>query len=98
MFDMFLLDTVLFLIISEIRVNKHSTIVSHCCLSCINATEHHTTFCRITKQSFTVYIKYTLADANRLSSTIGGNREMNQLYTTSQVSNITRKTKFSHTN
>ena len=34
--------------------------------------------------------------SNRLSSTIGGNREMNQLYTTSQVSNITRKTKFSH--
>ena len=33
---------------------------------------------------------------NRLSSTIGGNREMDQLYTTSQVSNITRKTKFSH--
>ena len=32
---------------------------------------------------------------NRLSSTIGGNREMDQLYTTSQVSNITRKTKFS---
>ena len=31
---------------------------------------------------------------NRLSSTIGGNREMDQLYTTSQVSNITRKTKF----
>ena len=25
--------------------------------------------------------------SNRLSSTIGGNREMNQLYTTSQVSN-----------
>ena len=33
--------------------------------------------------------------ANRLSSTIGGNRAINQLYTTSQVSNITRKTKFS---
>ena len=33
---------------------------------------------------------------NRLSSTIGGNGEMDQLYTTSQVSNITRKTKFSH--
>ena len=32
--------------------------------------------------------------ANRLSSTIGGNREIDQLYTTSQVSNITRKTKF----
>ena len=26
---------------------------------------------------------------NRISSTIGGNREMEQLYTTSQVSNIT---------
>ena len=35
-------------------------------------------------------------DANRLSCTIGGNREMDQLYTTSQVSNIPRKTKFSH--
>ena len=33
---------------------------------------------------------------NRLSSTIGGNNEINQLYTTSQVSNITRKTKLSH--
>ena len=32
---------------------------------------------------------------NRLSST-GGNREIDQLYTTSQVSNVTRKTKFSH--
>ena len=32
----------------------------------------------------------------RLSSTIDGNREMDQSYTTSQVSNITRKTKFSH--
>ena len=28
---------------------------------------------------------------NRLSSTIGGNREIDQLYTTSQVSNITGK-------
>ena len=28
----------------------------------------------------------------RLSSTIGGNREIKKLYTTSQVSNITRKT------
>ena len=34
--------------------------------------------------------------ANRLLSTIGGNRKMDQLYTTSQVSNITMKTKFSH--
>ena len=40
----------------------------------------------------TVY-KYT---SNRLSSTKGGNREMNKLYKMSQVSNITRKTKFSH--
>ena len=33
--------------------------------------------------------------ANRLSSTIGDNREMDQLYTTtSQVSNITRKRNF----
>ena len=32
---------------------------------------------------------------NRLSSTISSNREMDQLYTTSQVSNA-RKTKFSH--
>ena len=34
--------------------------------------------------------------ANRLSSTIGGNREIDQLYTTSQVSNITSKMKFYH--
>ena len=34
--------------------------------------------------------------SNRLSSTIGGNREIHQLYTTSQVSNMTRKTKFPH--
>ena len=40
----------------------------------------------------TVY-KYT---SNRLSSTKGGNREMDKLYKMSQVSNITRKTKFSH--
>ena len=33
---------------------------------------------------------------NRLLSTTGGNREMNQSYTTSQVPNIARKTKFSH--
>ena len=32
--------------------------------------------------------------SNRLSSTIGGNREMDQLYT-SQVSNISRETKCS---
>ena len=37
-------------------------------------------------------------NSNRLSSTKGGNREMDQLCTTSQVSNITRKTKFSHIN
>ena len=29
-------------------------------------------------------------------STIGGNREMDQLYATSQVSNTTRKKKFLH--
>ena len=34
--------------------------------------------------------------ANRLSSTISGNREMDQLYMTSQASNKTRKMKFSH--
>ena len=34
------------------------------------------------------------AKSNRLSSTISGNRDMDLLYTTSQVSNITRKTKF----
>ena len=33
--------------------------------------------------------------SNRLSSTIGENREMDQLYMTSQVSNITSKTTFS---
>ena len=32
------------------------------CLSCRNVTEeHHTTFCRITKQSYTLYMKYILA-------------------------------------
>ena len=40
----------------------------------------------------TIYLHKT----NRLSSTIGGNREMEKLYTTSQVSNITWKTKFAH--
>ena len=40
--------------ITEIRVYKHSMVVSLYCLSCRNVTEHHTTFCRITKQSFTV--------------------------------------------
>ena len=35
---------------------------------------------------------------NRLASTIGGNRKMEKLCTTSQVSNITRETKFSHNN
>jgi len=35
-----------------------------------------------------------LSLSNRLSSTIDGNREMNKLYETSQVSNTTRKTKF----
>ena len=59
---MFLLHTVLYLIISEIRVYKHSTVISLHCLSCRNVKEHHTTFSRMTKQSFTVYIKYTLAD------------------------------------
>ena len=36
--------------------------------------------------------KQNWSESNRLSSTIGGNRYMNKLYTTSQVSNITRKT------
>ena len=36
-----------------------------------------------------------MTSANRLSSTIGGNREMDQSYMTSQVTNITRKTTFS---
>ena len=40
------------------------------------------------------YYKKEIVYSNRLSSTIGGNREINQLYTTSQVSNITRKTTF----
>jgi len=51
------------------------------------------------KISYTIFTKMTLNYLympNRLLSTIGGNREMDQLYTTSQVSNITRKTKFSH--
>ena len=42
-------------------------------------------------QILTLFSKYP----NRLSSTRGGNREMDQLYTTSQASNIPRKTKFS---
>ena len=42
------------------------------------------------------HFENNLSPPNRLSSTIGGNREMIQLYTTSQVSNITNKTKFSH--
>ena len=47
--------------------------------------------------SGSVYILYSIQyTPNRLSSTIGGNREICQLYTPSQVSNITRKSKFSH--
>ena len=34
--------------------------------------------------------------SNRLSSTIAGNREMDQLNMTSQVSNITKEMEFSH--
>ena len=46
---------------------------------------------------FHAYWDYSLLlKPNRLSSTIGGNREMGQLYTTSQVSHITRKTHFSN--
>ena len=45
--------------------------------------------------NFMCYFKCQMSCPNRLSSTIGGNREINQLYTTSQVSNIIRKTKFS---
>ena len=45
-------------IISEIREYKHSTVGSLQCLSCRNVK----TFSRITKQSFIVYIKYTVAD------------------------------------
>ena len=37
-----------------------------------------------------------LGKVTRLTSTIGGNREMDQLYTTSQVSTATNKTKISH--
>ena len=47
----------------------------------------------------TVYCPFTMCiwfSANRLSSTMDGNREMGQLYTTSLVSNITRKKKISH--
>jgi len=41
-------------------IPEYRTVVPlHCCR---NVTEHHTTFCTITKQSFTVYIKYTLAN------------------------------------
>ena len=36
------------------------------------------------------YVDYV--EPNRLPSTIGGNRELYQLYMTSQVSNITSKT------
>ena len=39
----------------------------------------------------TIYLHKT----NRLSSTIGGNREMEKLYTTSQVSSIKKIRKFS---
>ena len=36
-----------------------------------------------------------LVSENRLASRTGGNREMNQIYMTSQMSNITRKKTFS---
>ena len=54
------------------------------------ASEYNTKYTQASIQPF------FMVRPNRLSSTIGGNREMDQLYTTSQVSNITRKTKFSH--
>ena len=43
------------------NVHKHSTIVSLHCLSCRNATlKRHETFCRITKQPFTVFISLNI--------------------------------------
>jgi len=45
-----------------------------------------------------VFLLKSWVQTNRPSSTIGGNKEMDQWYTTTQVSNITRKTKFSHNN
>ena len=60
---LFLLHTGVYLTLTEIRVYKHSIVVSLYCLSYRNVTElHHTTVGRITKLSFTVYRKYTLAD------------------------------------
>ena len=49
----------------------------------------------VTIPLFLKRLRKVSALTNRLSSTIASNREMDQLYTMSQVSNITRKTKFS---
>ena len=51
-------------------------------------------FCAILFRHFCLIFVFIRQGPNRLSSTIGGNREMDQLYTTSQVSNMTRRTKF----
>ncbi len=42
----------------------------------------------------TVNFSLYCLEPNRLLSTIGGNREMHQLYMTSQVSNVRWKTNF----
>ena len=63
------------------------TIVNLTCHSWINYVySPFNAFCQQLKNNYIV--------ANRLSSTIGGNREMDQLYTSAQVSNITRKHNF----
>ena len=49
----------------------------------------------VTIPLFLKRLRKVSALTNRLSSTIASNREMDQLYTMSQVSNTTRKTKFS---
>ena len=47
---------------SEILVYKHSTVFFFAVYIAEISDHHTTTFFRITKQSFTVYMKYTLAE------------------------------------
>ena len=53
-------------------------------------------FFRITKQSFTVYIKYALADTNRLLRAIGGNRKGLIIHDVSSVKYNKENEIFSH--
>ena len=71
---------------------------------CVHYTAHCTMYTVVnnknySKEKYIIPIPWYISNiSNRLWSTIGGNRGIDQLYTTSQVSNITGKSKLSHTN